>query len=88
MRLESHKHFFFFFKQQQQQQKPIVLGLPVARTPHSQCRRPRFSPGQGTRSTCCNYDPKQPKKKKKKKKATVLSLSQIPGTSADKIKYF
>ena len=71
--------FFFFFSWK----ITIVLGLPVARTPHSQCRGSRFSPGQGTRSTCCNCDPEQPKKKKKN--ATVLSLSQTPGTSADKV---
>ena len=59
-----------------------MLGLPVVRIPHSQCRGPRFSPGQGTRSTCCNYDPEQ-KKKKKKHKTTVLILSQIPGTPAE-----
>jgi len=34
--------------------KKIIIkefsGCPVAKIPHSQCRRPRFNSGQGTRS--------------------------------------
>ena len=45
-------------------------GGPVAKTPCSQCRGPRFDPGQGTRShmlqlkdpACCNKDLVQPNK--------------------------
>ena len=65
-----------------------MLGLPVVRIPHSQCRGPRFSPGQGTRSTCCNYDPEQKKKKKKTTKLQFSFCLRYLGHQLNKIKYF